>query len=629
MAFKILADTFSVARDSSHFIQIKTIKKPRSEEQVWLVVEIEGETKYARATVQNMIETVEDVFFVDPEQSAYERFEATLKEINVILKNLKEKRGAKSLGSISAILAAFTESELHLTQSKQAEAYLVRKGKLSMISEGLGGGKSEDLFVNIASGELMPDDKVIFTTSRLLRLATQSQLVQLLNDGVTEAVDAMRELVMAENELSLGVGCVSIKLPQRSTEAAEGFAFELPDFLKGLKPWLKKITDAFQEKVGKKMPLGKAAKFMPKLNWSRKNILAALLGVVLVLVMSVSFLIDSRRNDALRKEYQTRIEQLNADLETATTKGYGNEKETANAILDKVERESRDILGANFFREEVMLLLQKAQTTRDSINNTVRLKDVKPYADLKAKKATVKALGLLGLNDKLFAYEFNSVFEVILDQVLDPKPLDETEVVTSGTAMEDQDLIAFLTQSGRIMEYKDGQASFANTADAAWQAGTVLKAYGRNLYLLAPIKNQIYKYSRLRSSYSASSEYNADADVSNGISMAIDGNVYVLKQGGEIVKIFKSNAQPFKVADLAVDLTNATKIFTSLELNRLYVLDPINKRVVIIEKDKNGVARYYGQVMFEGLSDVKDLYVSKNEDKLYLLTDTAIYQAQL
>ena len=60
------------------------------------------------------------------------------------------------------------------------------------------------------------------------------------------------------------------------------------------------------------------------------------------------------------------------------------------------------------------------------------------------------------------------------------------------------------------------------------------------IYLLSPSNNQIYKYGRLRSKYSASSEYNQDADLADSKAIAIDGDIYVLKKGGEIIRIFKS-----------------------------------------------------------------------------------------
>jgi hypothetical protein len=624
MSFKILADAFSVARDSEHFIQLKTLKKPRIDDQVWLAFEIVGSTKFARATAQSIIEIVEDTYFDKLELESYERFENTLKEINLIYKSFKEKRGPKSMGTISAIIAVMSGNELHLTQSSDAEAYLIRGNKLSMISEGLS-GKSDDLFVNIASGEVFPEDKVIFSTSRLLRLATQSQLAQICGDGVTEALDSMRELVLADNELSIGVMLVHAKAPHRAVAAATAQIEKKPNMM--LEKGKALIASAFKF-LTEKTALKKLK--IKKPDWGRNTILAAILGAALLLILSISFLVDSQRNSALREEYRLRIEAMNQDLHTANTKGYANDKETANAILTKVEKEAQDILATEYFRSEALALLDKVEATRDSINNVKRISDAKPYADLSAKRDTVEALGLLNLNDNFFAYEYNALYEVILDQVLDPKTIDTTEVVVAGTSMEDQSVLAFLTQSGRVIEYAEDQFKFASTEDDGFKPAVDLKAYGKNLYLLSPVNNQIYKYSRLRDKYSAATEYNTDADLKGAISFAIDGNIYILKQGGEIVKIFKSKAQPFEIEDLPTDMiTSATQVFTSPELAKMYILDPVNNRVVIIEKDVGTGGRYRGQIYFENLDKIQSIYVDKNESKLYLLTKKYIYQVEI
>ena len=629
MPFKIIADTFSVSRDADHFLLLKTLKKPRTEDQVWLTIEIVDNSKYARATAQSIIDTMEGVFFDNSEQDAYERFENALKEINLVYKNIQEKKGAKAVGVISAIIGVLSGDTLHITQSKTAEAYLIRKGRLSMISEGLT-GKSDDLFVNIASGELLPEDKAIFATSRLLRLATQSQIVQIMADGVTEALDSVRDLVLSDTELSIGVTCLHVKLPQRAPVAVADVADKFGPYLdKAKEIWRKlaavihwqKIVDFVSEKTGLKL------KTKPL---NRNKILIAILGAILLLIISVSFLMDSSRNGALREEYRLRIEAMNQDLHTANTKGYANDKETANAILDKVEKESRDILGTNYFRAEALALLEKVQQTRDSINNTVRLSEAKPFADLSVKKPNVSAVGIASLDDNFYVYEYNTLFQIILNQVLDPKTIDETEVVVSATAMEDFGLIAFLTQSGRIIEYEGGQFRFAATEDANWQPGVDLAAYGKYLYLLSPAKNQIFKYTRLRANYSAATEYNVDADLKDAISIAIDGDIYVLKKGGELIKIYKSKNQPFAIEDMAADLSEATKIYTSTEIKSLYILDPANKKVIVVDKDVNGTPRYKKQIVFEELTDpVQSLYVDKAEDKLYLLTKNAIYQIDI
>jgi len=82
--------------------------------------------------------------------------------------------------------------------------------------------------------------------------------------------------------------------------------------------------------------------------------------------------------------------------------------------------------------------------------------------------------------------------------------------------------------------------------------------------------------------------------------------------------------------DLAVDLTDATQIFTSPELDNIYLLDPKNKRVVILTKpDSYGTSKYFGQVVFEKLDGVQDFYVEKGEKKLYLMTGQEIYRTDI
>lgn len=617
MFFKLIADTFSVSRDSDHFMALKALKKPKTEDQLWVALEIVGDGKFARSTAQSILETLEAVFFDHMELGAYERFEAALKETNLIINGLKEKRG-KGFGKINAILAAFTGQELHLTQSNDAEAYLIRNSKLSLVSEGLS-SRSADLFVNIASGELRGDDKMIFATGRLLRLATHSQLVQMFADGVTEAVEALRDVAMGNEEESLGAVCIHAKLLQKPETQVQTKS-ENP-LLSKIKEFLETAVSFVTEKTGNRFS-----------QVNKKSILIVLAIVVVILTGSVYTLMGISRNKAIAEEHKAKLNRLYQEVQVANTKGYANDKAGANEILEKIDTDARAILDTKYFRAETLALLDKVQEVRDSINHTDRLKELAPFVDLKTKKADAKAIGLVSLNDNLYAFGYNTMFEIILDQVLDPKKIDDTEIVLAGATMEDQKVIAMLTQSGRVMEFENGVMRFANTEDNAWKTGGVdIAAYGKNIYILNPKNNQIYKYSRLRAKYSAAMEYNSDANIQDGISFAIEGDIYVLKKGGDIVRIYKSKAQPFKIEDLAVDISEATQIYTSPDLDNLYLLDTKNKRVVVLTKPGEGqiVSKYYGQIVFDKLSDVQDLYVEKGEKKLYLMTSQEIYKVDI
>ncbi len=331
----------------------------------------------------------------------------------------------------------------------------------------------------------------------------------------------------------------------------------------------------------------------------------------------------------MREEYSLRIEAMNKELDNANNKGYAGEKETANAILGEVEAEANKILKEDFFREEILVLLGKVQKIRDVINNTLRLADAKPYSELSSNGQPAQAIGLTGLGKTLFAFSPNRLHEVVLGQSMEPKAIDGGEAAVKAAPMEDQEAVVLLTASGRILEYGEGNFTFMSTEDESWKSAVDLAAYGKYLYLLSPQNNQIYKYGRLRSGYSGATEYSKGAQLEGALSMAIDGSVYVLRQGGEIIKLFKSQQEDFRIENLPTSLEGATQIFTSPELKHLYVLDPGGKRVLVLQKDTDAGAKYIGQISFEDLEGVKSIFVQKEEDSLFLLAPSAIYQADL
>ncbi|QQR83396.1 hypothetical protein IPJ72_06425 [Candidatus Peregrinibacteria bacterium] len=425
---------------------------------------------------------------------------------------------------MNCVIAAFAGHELNLTQTGDGEAYLIRKNKFSNLTDALR-GKNKELFVNIASGEMMPDDKLVFTTDRLLRMVTHNQLAQWLSEGVSESTEAIRDTVMADESSSIAIASLHVKIMAASSGP-------LPA-LKNSEQW-ERLSHTFGKWMGKakeKIEESEWAQRIPSLG--SKNILWILAASVVVLVAAVAFLMNSSRTSAIRSEYSAKLEKLNQDLQVANTKGFSSDTLTANAILEKIENEVGTIMATPYFHEESLDLLDRVKATRDDINNIKRLKEVTPFIDLTAKKSEVNAIGLNQLDDKLYAFEYNTLHEIILDQALDPKQIDEDEVMIESASLGEQNSLLFLTQSGRIIEYSGGKFSFADTDDQSWKSGVDIAAYGRFLYLLSPANNQIYKYPRLRSNFSSGSAYNNDADLSGAVSMAIDGSIYVLKSSGK------------------------------------------------------------------------------------------------
>ena len=63
----------------------------------------------------------------------YLRFEVALKAVNNVLSEFKSQKVSGYIGNLNVIIAAIVGNELLLTQSGDAEAYLIRKRYVSIV----------------------------------------------------------------------------------------------------------------------------------------------------------------------------------------------------------------------------------------------------------------------------------------------------------------------------------------------------------------------------------------------------------------------------------------------------------------------------------------------------------------
>jgi hypothetical protein len=163
-----------------------------------------------------------------------------------------------------------------------------------------------------------------------------------------------------------------------------------------------------------------------------------------------------------------------------------------------------------------------------------------------------------------------------------------------------------------------------------WVSGEDVKSYQRNLYILSAANRKIYKYERLTNRYAAPVQYNVNGDLTDAIDMTIDGNVYVLKRGGTLLKYYRGEVQPFKILRLPKDaLVDVTKV---VKQGNFYFLDPVGKRVIVTtDGGANGESLYVKQYVLEGeqVGTLKDLYVDPEDGHLYVMDDQRIYIVDL
>jgi len=597
------------------------LQNEETNEELLYIVEVEGSDDFGKELIEAVRDVFQNLYFENSEKASEEKFEDCLKEINQRIVFFKEKEELDDV-KIHSVLGIINDEILLLTQSGNAEAYLVRNGKLNIISDGSSPFHEKELYSSVASGELVDNDILLLSTTRLLRFLSSSQLVSVYKGGHDEAIDTIKDFATANEQEDLSLLSVVFK----KNKSVQGISEEgrikrrqssvVSSFFNEIYSYISDLFDFKKDRI------------------SKKGLLYGIIVIVFLLMGTIWILSSQFENDANIEKYRQMMIEIDSDLDRVSTVVL-QDRVQANKILDESETKLTEIINADYFRNEAGDKSDIIRTKREEINYIFRIKNLTPVADLSEKRSDVDALGIISFDDeeKSYIYDYNGLYNIILSLVESPLTISDTESVIKGVRMDDKDVIIFYTQSGKIIEYKNGNFSLADTKDEIWRNAVDLGVFKKNLYLLDPALSQIWKYTRLNDGYSTSKEYVKDSnlDLTDALSMAIDGSVYILKKNQEIYQLYAGNKKEFQIKDLPENVLQGTsKIFTLIDQKYLYLLDSENNRVIVIEKGgDSGVGRYIKQYIFDDIDPIKDLYVDPIEKTLYVINRQFLYKIDI
>jgi len=659
--FKTQYDFLFIGRDEGSFVENYAYDLGEGGEgsgKIYICLEILQNSIDPEKIGEIIFDKMRKIFFVDSEVDSYERFEESVKEVNRCLNEYKLERGNDWLGKLNVIITAIVGNQLYLTQSGEAEAYLVRKKLATTISDDLSDVESKDIFTNIASGDLESGDLVLLSTTRLLRYVSKNDLSKHITGNLQNTVQSIKDFLHGEVISKIGLIAVQaseVKANAQETEkiahlreesfhdldATERGAVDSSVRLGGasldkLKVLFNKSVSGAKNRISDWKSEGSVRRGSSESgsgwdfsNWGKDKILISIVALIFVLTLGVWWLRAKSDEDGRIQTLASDLVQVREQINSAITTGQFD-KERAGGMLNDAEQKAIVVLNSGYHKSKARDLLDLILETRDKLDGVMHPK-VEKMADLSTKRENVSALGLVKLKDKLYAYEYNALYPILLDKVGDPLTIDDNEKVVSATNYDDKDSILFLTESGKLKEFKDDSMSFLSTTDESFKKGTNLQAYSNKIFVLDPQGNQIWRYTRRRDTFDAAQPYATGADLKNAVDLAIDGNIYVLGIDGYISKLFQGNKEDFPIKKAPVkEVSSAKAIYSEADMSQIYVLEATESRILVyLKDDRTGGAVYTAQYIFDDLKDIKDFYVDKNTNTMYVLTEKAVYRTAL
>lgn len=383
----------------------------------------------------------------------------------------------------------------------------------------------------------------------------------------------------------------------------------------------------------------KAAKWLvtlKNLSSTRKIILVAALLLIIIFAYNVVNLGNREEKKQLKQQYAdmvTHASEKTNEAEAALI--YENEEDArillseAKALLASIPSDEKDL------RDQINSLSGQIQTQLDKVNHIVKIENPSEFANLKIGDLNPTPQGIMLLGNTLYAYEssLNNIFTIALE--------DQT-----ATALETTGEVEGNIQRGipltanRLLLYSSADKFYRfNTLDNSLTETAVTFAnvdktvhdfdtYLGRIYTLDTKNNQIFRHEAAGDGYAEGLTWITEEglDLTNATSLAIDGSVYVAKNNGEIWKLFAGGRDAeFKVSTIDPAFSSPTQIITTPEVENIYVLDPNNKRVVVLNKNGGLVNQYYS----ESFDSLIDFSVSETSNAIYLLNGTKVYKVDI
>ncbi len=626
-------------------------------------------------------------FYSDPKKSTQKALESALNKANLYLTDFTEKGNTEWKNNLTFICGAFNNDEIYLCQTGSAIIKLFRAGLITNIEKKF--PKNDQLtpartFGNIATGSILPGDKMVVGTENILKYIPINSLKQLTENSYQKITEKIGKIIDTQeyNPPILGIVLEGQKVSELTYELSK--KYKKPEvsikksskfvsgFLKTIKKiiilifnvvyklfkliwWL--ISKLFKliSPLFKKIPkptLPKRVKLFGKLivyqgknfyTRLRVNKLAFITAVALVmLLIALPFFTIQKINynsslsdfNRISSAIETVQKKIGAALIYQDHKRARILLEKNQELFNEIEKYINDSPIEN--NQQVIAqankLKNKHKQQKDSIGNIIRITNLEEILDLSKTGFIIRPSGMVKINENLYFFEMDSGIVYKFKIGTNAKDIvlifiSARDELRNMTLLENKNLV-LMGQSEKIYIYNEDtneHKAYTINPNISIENINSIKSFASNFYILNLNQKSIIKYplSNIDQEIISGSNWLNDQlkELDDVYDMDIDGSIYVLGPN-KIIEYFGGNQINTIPLKLEKLLGNNSKLFIKTGYNNFYISDPENNRLLIVNKKGELINQYYNK----SFSDIKDFWISNTEKTGYLLCGKKVYK---
>ncbi|XOB42447.1 MAG: hypothetical protein ACKKMP_00070 [Candidatus Nealsonbacteria bacterium] len=587
--------------------------------------------------------------------------------------NISKSGDVSWLGNLDFFILSIKDSKLNFAKVGDIKPILIRAKQITNIDEKV---QIEDIepyplkvFSNIVSGKLAEKDLVIVLTQDVFELFKQEKtlikiakleyfndkqfkdilngqknnlneisgiflLIQFIKENFTGKKQTIPQKDLEKfsfKKIFAPVLKIFQKLPKRPFNIKIKIKTKkIKKGLKGIKiPRIKFRAPKFNIKIFKKtFSLLKLKKTKRKKSLLNQN-LVLILGLIILLIFGFAY--SKFEQNRKMKIYSEQLEEIQRKLQLSESflilKDISPEAfQKANLLLEeswnKILPITKDLsLLPKDFTNQILELKNEISDKLLKLNKLEQIEN--PEFVFEFNRFDFVPHSLFSNNSNI--YFFNPYSKNIYD-FNEKRIIEINEIISSATKLNDS--ILFFSKPDKLIILKNNEIlrSEIQIPYPDFEFNNLVSFYN-NLYFLDKKTGKIIKYEFLNnlnwnrpvSWLNQKEDKTIESD-----SMAIDSSIWILKDNS-IYKYYKGELRKEIEISIFPEPKDFTKIYTSSNLPYLYLLEPVQKRIVVL--NKNG--QIIKQFQSEKFNNLLDFTISENKNILYILNGLLVYKIEL
>ena len=368
--------------------------------------------------------------------------------------------------------------------------------------------------------------------------------------------------------------------------------------------------------------------FRPKIKIT-ENLKKGLISVlVLVFVLLVGFFIFQREEKQQLKKQETVLSEVQEKMNQAEKFLIFREEENANILFKESWKEILPLTEKEGpLKNEATSLKESIEEHLTNLNKLEKIADPTLIFDFNPKDFIPQKMVIFHQDLYFFdpysknIFKINEGSEGSLIQTFNQK-------FNLSTSLDD--VILFFSKPDKIATFKNGQFGDSLSLKQPYPDFyfSNFSSFQSGLYFLDSEKGEIIKYPAPLEEGKDSPQLWLSPETKKATgskSMAIDGSVWILKEDNTIWRYYAGQYQKDITLDFFPYPKKLYKIIALPNLPYLYILEPIQNRIIILDK----TGKIIKQFQSEKFDNLKDFAVSDNGKTIYLLSGLKIYKVNI